>query len=134
MDSSVLLRLVVGDSGKLKEWNSLERRVCSELVEVESLRTIDRYRVVAEIGSEEAMTRRGVLHELLSACEMIPLNRRILVKAAESFPVVVGTLDAIHLASALVFRDESNQDMTMATHDRALARGARAHGLEVIGV
>ena len=49
-------------------------------------------------------------------------------------PTDLGTLDAIHLATALLWKDLTRADLTMATHDGALALGARAHGLRVIGV
>ena len=48
-------------------------------------------------------------------------------------PTTLGTLDAIHLASALVLREEV-PDLVFATHDRQPAIGARALGFEVIGV
>ncbi len=49
-------------------------------------------------------------------------------------PTELGTLDAIHLATALRWRETEGVELVMATHDRALAIGARAHGLRVIGV
>ena len=52
---------------------------------------------------------------------------------SESFPTPLGTLDAIHLSTAIVWRDARNVDLTMPTHDRALAMASRAVGLEVIG-
>jgi predicted nucleic acid-binding protein len=42
-------------------------------------------------------------------------------------------LDAIHLATALLWRETTGEDLTMATHDRALAIAAEAHGLRVAG-
>ena len=49
-------------------------------------------------------------------------------------PTELGTLDAIHLAAALLWRETTEADLVMATHDSGLALGARAHGLSVIGV
>ena len=48
-------------------------------------------------------------------------------------PTELGTLDAIHLATALLWKDMTKGNLVMATHDGALARGARAHGLRVVG-
>jgi predicted nucleic acid-binding protein len=101
---------------------------------VESLRTIDRFRVVAEISEEEAVRRRKVLLEMLAACDMVEVSRRILARAAEPFAVALGTLDAIHLATALGWQEENAEAVVMATHDGALARAARAYGMEVKGV
>ena len=44
------------------------------------------------------------------------------------------TLDAIHLATALIWRDRIGPISTMATHDSALGIAARAFGFEVRGV
>jgi hypothetical protein len=41
--------------------------------------------------------------------------------------------DAIHLATALLWREHSAGDIVMATNDVALATAARACGLTVVG-
>lgn len=46
----------------------------------------------------------------------------------------IGTLDAIHLASALLFRERRNAPVLFATHDRRQATAARARGFECVGV
>jgi hypothetical protein len=48
-------------------------------------------------------------------------------------PTALGTLDAIHFATAILWLDREEGEVTMATHDQALARAARASGLAVIG-
>jgi hypothetical protein len=48
---------------------------------------------------------------------------------------ILGTLDAIHLATALAWREAAGvEDLVMATHDLALATAARASGLRVVGL
>ena len=49
-------------------------------------------------------------------------------------PTELGTLDAIHLATALLWKETADDTLVMATHDEALATAARAHGLAVVGV
>jgi hypothetical protein len=48
-------------------------------------------------------------------------------------PTELGTLDAIHLATALLWEGASTE-LVMATHDPALGTSARAFGLRVVGV
>jgi hypothetical protein len=48
-------------------------------------------------------------------------------------PIPLGTLDALHLSTALLWSEMRNENLVMATHDRALAMAARASGLQVIG-
>lgn len=58
----------------------------------------------------------------------------MLARAAQPFPTTLGTLDAIHLSTALLWRERTGEALTLATHDGALALGARAFGLPVVGV
>jgi hypothetical protein len=57
-----------------------------------------------------------------------------LTRASEPLPTPLGTLDALHLATALVWRERTGQALTMATHDRDLALAARLFGIETLGV
>jgi hypothetical protein len=67
------------------------------------------------------------------ACAFYPI-RMVLDRAAQPMPTELGTLDAIHLASALLWKDTTGIDLVMATHDRALGLAAQAHGLKVLGI
>lgn len=49
------------------------------------------------------------------------------------FPTPLGTLVAIHLTTALLWRETRNESLVMATHDKALATAAQAVGLQVTG-
>jgi hypothetical protein len=45
----------------------------------------------------------------------------------------LGTLDAIHLATAQLWRERGAAELTMATHDAALATAARSLGMPIVG-
>jgi len=64
---------------------------------------------------------------------MIEVDSTVLERAAQPMPTELGTPDAIHLASALLWKDAMSIDPVMATHDGALGLAAHAHGLKVIG-
>ena len=55
-------------------------------------------------------------------------------KACESFPVILKTLDAIHLASAILWQQQEETDILFLTHDEQLAKAALAMGFKVLGV
>jgi predicted nucleic acid-binding protein len=133
LDTSALLRLVLGEPGALAGLRSSEALVSSELIAVESLRTIDRLRLQGALSAEEAASRRALATEWLEAVDLVLIQRSILSRASEPFPTPLGTLDALHLATALVWRDRMRQALVMATHDRNLALGARTFGIEVVG-
>jgi predicted nucleic acid-binding protein len=133
VDSSVLLRVVLGQPDSLSEWRTIERGVVSALVEVECLRTLDRLRVASGLPEAEVALRREAVVRLLESMEVVGVSTPILRRASAPFPVTLGTLDALHLATALTWRDAVGEDLAMATHDAALGLAARAMGLVVAG-
>jgi predicted nucleic acid-binding protein len=133
LDASVILRLVLGEPGALAEWSEVDQAVASALTEVEVLRTLDRLHRDDGLTPDHLAERRGAAVRLLEAVELVDVTAAILRRAAEPFPTPLGTLDAIHLATALAWRDARRTGLTIATHDRALGRAARAMGLAVVG-
>ena len=134
LDSSVVLRVVLGQRGSLREWKAIEAGVASALLEVECLRTLDRLRFLEGVAEGEIARRREAIYRIVEALTVIEPTRPVLARAAQPFPVVLGTLDAIHLATALMWRERSDADLVMATHDAALGLAARAVGFRVIGL
>lgn len=131
VDSSVLLRIVLGEPGALAEWPEIEP-VSSELIRVECLRAVERYRHIAALGDAIAAERRAAVLDSLSRFRLVESSRNVLERAADPFPVYVATLDAIHLATALELRAEYGYH-TLATHDAKLALAARALEFRVLG-
>ncbi|MEO7793325.1 MAG: PIN domain-containing protein [Thermoanaerobaculia bacterium] len=133
LDSSVVLRLVLGQGNALGEWRRVARGVASALVEVECLRTLDRLCIVEDLSEAEIARRREAVFLLLETIEIVDLTRPVLDRAAQPLPTTLGTLDAIHLATAMLWRDANNADLVLATHDQSLALAARASGLRTVG-
>ena len=86
------------------------------------------------LADEEIAVRREAVFRLLEAVDLIEPTRPILQRAAQPFPTELGTLGAIHLATATLWREQADTAPVMATHDTALATAARASGLPVVGV
>ncbi|HVH32457.1 MAG TPA: PIN domain-containing protein [bacterium] len=133
VDASVLLRVALGQPDALPEWPQIEQGVASALVRTESLRTLDRLRLRAHIADAEVARRRATILALLASLHVVDIDAAVLDRAAQPMPTELGTPDAIHLASALLWKDMTRVDMVMATHDAALALAAQAHGLTVVG-
>jgi predicted nucleic acid-binding protein len=138
VDSSVILRFVLDEPGKLPEWNALEEPITSVLAEVEGLRTIDRAtrRIThprrRRLRDEEAIAARSLLYEVLEMFVRVQLDPAIVSRAGQ-LAGPLGTLDALHLATALAWKDHAQTAPVVATHDPELASAARAHGLAVTG-
>ena len=134
LDTSALLRLVLLEPGAIEELRSCDALVSSELIAVESIRTLDRLRLQGALSAEEAASRRETVTEWLEAVDLVLIQRPILARASEPFPTPLGTLDALHLSTALVWQDRMRQRLVMATHDRDLALAARSYGFDVRGI
>ena len=133
LDTSAMLRLVLRERDSLEELLSCDGLVSSELLAVESLRTIDRLRLQGVLTLEDATSRRSIVTDWLEAVDLVLLQRPILARASEPLPSPLGTLDALHLATALAWQDRMEQALVMATHDGRLATAARAFGMDVVG-
>jgi predicted nucleic acid-binding protein len=134
VDASVLLRLALGQPDALPEWPRIRRAVASALVITESLRTLDRLRLRAKLDDADLASRRGAILTLGRSLELVDVDNIVLERASQPMPTELGTLDAIHLATALLWKEIADVPLVMATHDAALATAARAHGLDVVGV
>jgi predicted nucleic acid-binding protein len=134
LDSSTVLRVLLRQPKPLATWGRWERAYASELLGVEARRVIDRLRLDGALdddGVAEAHDALGLIEDTIGS---IPLSRPVLQRAALPMATVVKTLDAIHLASAMLLRERRGISPLFATHDPQQARAARALGFECAGV
>lgn len=134
LDSSVVLRVVLGHRDRLREWNRIVTGVGSGLLEVECLRTLDQLRIAESLALEEAVVRREAVFRVLEGLELVELTGAVLHRAAQPMATPLGTRGAMHLATAEMWREARGKDLILATHDKALALAARATGFRVVGV
>jgi predicted nucleic acid-binding protein len=133
VDTSVILRILFREPNPIEVWGKWDRAFSSHLWRVEALRAVDRLRLSGDLSDQEVadlVRDIRVVHETLA---IHPLTERILRRASETFPTVVGTLDAIHLATALAIREVESVDLLL-THDAQLGTAARSLGFSVLGV
>lgn len=133
VDTSVVLRILLREPKPLGLWGRWTKAYTSALWRLEALRTADRLRLTHEISDIElAQLVRDIqiTHETFA---IHPITNRVFQRASETFPTVVGTLDALHLATALSIREFDNLDLLL-THDSQLGTAARSLGFEVMGV
>ena len=133
IDTSVLLRIVLREPGALGDLRTYDGLVSSELISVESARTIDRLRIHGALTLEESAERMNAVHEWVEAFDLVLLRPPVLSRASDPMPLPIGTLDAIHLASALIWRERMGPLPEMVTHDAALGAAARAFGFDIRG-
>jgi uncharacterized protein len=121
LDSSALVKTIreEPESRALVTWLlGKERLVACELVRVEVVRAVRR--------SDQASAQRA--REALSTLGMIPVDRSLYEAAADLGPPLLRTLDALHLAAALLVGASL---VAVVTYDARMADAARVLGLAV---
>lgn len=98
VDSSVVLRIIFGEENPLRITKDLLYTVSSEILKVECFRTIDRMRHSLRLSDEEIVERFALLHKAIRTIRFVKLDDSIIERSSQSFPTVIKTLDAIHLA------------------------------------
>ncbi|HJW69567.1 MAG TPA: PIN domain-containing protein [Candidatus Binatia bacterium] len=134
-ESSSVLRWLL-DEARADEIHGLLRGatkvVCSRLTLVETRRVIRR--AVAETLLDEVggMAILEVLARAAAGWAVLEVSRDVAERAEGSFPVEpVRTLDALHLASALLLRQALPDLRLLSSDDRVRANGRRL-GFEVV--
>jgi predicted nucleic acid-binding protein len=123
LDTSAFLKLVVAEpeSPALLEWLLAQpaELVGSELVRVEALRAARRHSLGALAEARKRLGLLVVWGVTAAVCE----------RAAELTPLVLRTLDAVHLATAL---ELGSALQAMITYDARLAAACAHHGVPVV--
>ena len=133
LDASVVLRKLQRESGSLASWGEWERAYSSVLLRVEVWRTIDRNRLKSALTDYDVVELMARAHAIFDAIEFVSLSAQILDRAAQSFATALGTLDALHLATALRLAEIERIDLMFLTHDTELALAARSVNFAVQG-
>lgn len=120
-DSSALVKLVLTEpesTALLEYGRTVRTTVASELVRTELARAVTR----VDPSQSPRVT------ELIRRINLIPATGSVLGDAARVAPASLRSLDAIHLASALLLRDELE---AFVAYDEQLLDAASALGLRV---
>ena len=134
LDSSAVLRVLLRQAKPLAAWGRWHAAYSSELLGVEARRVIDRLRLQAALDDDDLADAHHGLARIERSIGAVPVTRPVLHRAGMPMPTAVRTLDAIHLASALLLRERREPSLVFVTHDPQQGRAARALGFECVGV
>jgi len=132
LDTSVVLRYLFNEPNPVSCWGRWNEGYASRIWLTEARRTIDRLRLEGRFGDEAVARLQKSLRTVHETLHVVAVDEAVLSRAEESFPTVLGTLDAIHLASALAVRSRVGVDRFL-THDHRLAVAAASMGFTVEG-
>jgi predicted nucleic acid-binding protein len=133
VDASVILRIIAHSSGALPE-RQLLYPTSSVLLQIECLRTLDRFQTSGELKRTEIPRTYAALHEAMRRIDLLKIDEAILERSGGQFGLPLKTLDAIHLVTAVAWRERINEEVTFLTHDKPLAAVAREYDFRVVGV
>ena len=123
IDTSALAKLIVAEpeTAALQAWFVERERnpVSCDLTRTELLRSVRR----------SAPDRLVRAREVLDSVTLIEVTTAMFKDAGLLDPTILRTLDAVHLAAALILGDELEG---LVTYDDRLARAALANGIAVI--
>ena len=134
VDSSVIVRIAFDEPGKVEGLPQFSNLATSELSQVELRRVLDRFRLTTTASDSRLIEVGDKMETIRKTLASLNLTQAVLLRAGHPLPVALGTLDAIHLASALIWQDVVAKPVTMITHDVQLAKASRMMSLEVLGV
>lgn len=115
LDSSLVLRYILKGEVAIQHALMCETVVSSEL---------DDRTCVAAIGRFDKM---------LAGISLVSLSSAVKKRAMEAFPVVINTLDALHLATALAFAEKRPDEKVLVfSHDEGMNRCAAVLGFGIM--
>jgi predicted nucleic acid-binding protein len=131
VDSSVVLgHILTGDT----TLGSARAEVAgsSELLSIECHRVLHRERMSGHLDDLQYSEAVELLEAIVDRLAIIEMGTSVKRRAAGPFPTVIGTLDAIHLATAILWQEaEPGSVVRILTRDKQLAMCAKTMGLEV---
>jgi len=132
VDSSVVLRYVLTSDRQFERVREFDKPGSSELLAIECHRVLQRYRLEGAITDEQLQEATSYFSELyggITSFEMTPSVKR---RASQAFPTVIGTLDALHLSTAILWAELDSEALVILTADAQLKTCAQAVGLHAI--
>jgi len=128
LDSSVMAAWLLNETHRFPEPRVINQTVSSELIRLEIARALRRHFATGRLTPEDLSHLLEIAELWAEQLEIVPLFPAVLQRASAYFPTVVGSLDAIHLASAMLWQEDTGERLNFLTHDRQLRTAAMACG------
>lgn len=134
-DTSTYLKIFVNESGsaQVRKLIKKHRILSSAILSVECFSALSRKKHARELKDREFDALANKIRESLAYIESIRLTDEVLIKAEQvvvSSPV--RSLDALHIASALIFQQALQIPLPFVTSDHRQLEAAQAHGFATV--
>lgn len=132
LDSSVVLRYILKGESAIIHALACDTVVSSELLEIECKRVLHRCRMQGELDDRAFATAVARFDKVLAGVALMALSGEVKKRAAEAFPVVIKTFDALHIATALSLAGKRpDEKILVFSHDEGMNRCASVLGFGV---
>ncbi len=128
LDSSFVIRQLLGVRPECPFWGEWDKAYASTLMRTECFRAANLLRLSGKINDTQRARLGSWIEKVVSSITLAPVTDAILHRAAETFPVAVGTLQGIHLATILELQSVHGISCSIATDDEQLLQAAMSLG------
>ena len=128
LDSSFVIRQLLGVRPECPFWGKWDKAYASTLMRAECFRAANLLRLSGKIDDAQRARLGAWIEKVVSSVTQVPVTDAILRRAAETFPVAVGTLQGIHLSTLLELQAARGISCSIATDDAQLLQAATALG------
>lgn len=133
VDSSVVLRYILNQDAGLSRIQPSDLAGSSDLLVIECHRVLQRERLEGNLDDAQYAESVALLQKVVDRLYIIELGEAVKRRAAGPFPTVIGSLDAMHLASVLLWADSQPSDeFVVLSYDQQLCRCARTMGVSLL--
>ena len=128
LDSTFVIRHLLGVGKAAAFWGKWDKAYASALMRVECFRAADRLRLDGKLDDAGRSRLGSWIETVCETVTQIPVTESVVRRAADAFPVAVGTLRAIHLATMQELEKVHGVKCDVASADEELVAAAKAIG------
>ena len=129
LDSSFVIRRLLGVGKPAEFWGKWEKAYASTLMRTECFRIANNLRLAGKLDDAGRARLGAWIETVCNAVTQIPLTDNVMKRAAEAYPVEIGTLQALHLATMQELESVHGVKCVLASDDDGLVQAAKALGI-----
>ena len=129
LDSSFVIRRLLGVGKPAEFWGKWEKAYASTLMRTECFRIANNLRLAGKLDDAGRARLGAWIETVCNAVTQIPLTDNVMKRAAEAYPVEVGTLQALHLATMQELESVHGVKCVLASDDDGLVQAAKSLGI-----
>lgn len=129
LDSSFVFRRLLGVGKPAEFWGKWEKAYASTLMRTECCRAANLLRLEGKLDDAGRARLGAWIETVCNSVTQIPLTDAVMRRAAEAYPVVIGTLQALHLATLQELESVHGVKCVLASDDEKLVQAAKSLGI-----